>query len=102
MLVKTAARTAFVEAGLVLPKGNSDSAMARVVKLLDLDDLQITDDGQIDGLREQVEEIRGDFPELFGTTNGHRRVGRVDGADRSGTPTPKTAVERLTAQIMAG
>lgn len=100
MVVKAHARTAFVEAGLVLPKDNHDTAMARVLKLLDLDDLDITDDGQVDGLREQVEDIRRDFPELFATTNG-RRVPRVDGADRGAAPAaPKSSAEKLAATVM--
>lgn len=100
-LVRTAARSAFVEAGLVLPKNNPDGALARVMKLLDLDELDITDDGEIDGLAEQVEDIKADFPELF-AASGRSRAGKVDGADKPGSKTPKTAVERLTAQIMAG
>ena len=100
VLVRTAARTAFVEAGLALPKDGADEAMARVVRLLDLDDLDVTDDGQVDGLREQVEDIRRDFPELFSTT---KRAPRVDAAGKSGTPTPpKTAAERLAAQLTGG
>lgn len=101
LLVRTAARTAFVEAGLVLPKSNADGAMARVVKLLDLDDLEITDDGQVDGLREQVEEIRADFPELF-ATGGKARTGRVDGADKGsqGNGRAKTASEIQAAALM--
>ncbi len=83
-VVRNAARGAFIEAGLVLPKDNADGALARVVKLLDLDDLEITDDGEVDGLREQVEEIKVDFPHLFTTTTGRTRTGRVDGADKSG------------------
>src|SRR5690606_16271333 len=39
LVVRTAARTAFVEAGLTLPKDGGDEAMARVLRLLDLDDL---------------------------------------------------------------
>lgn len=102
LLVKTAARTAFVEAGLALPQDGADAAMARVIRLLDLDDLDVTDDGQVDGLREQVEDIRRDFPELFAAT---RKAGavpppRVDAAGKSAPGSaPKTAAERLVAQL---
>lgn len=99
LVVRAAARTAFVEAGLVLPKKNPDGAMARVLKLLDVDDLEIGDDGQVDGLREQVEEIRADFPELFATARS--RTGRVDGADKPGDRNgkPRSSAEAIAALL---
>jgi hypothetical protein len=74
--------------------------MARVFKLLDVDDLTIEDDGTVDGLAEQVEEIKGDFPELFAAV-GRSRAGRVDGADRgTGNGKPKTASEIQAAALL--
>lgn len=98
LVVRSAARSAFVEAGLVLPKDGTDAAMARVVRLLDLDDLDVADDGQVDGLREQVEEIRRDFPELFATARP--RPSKVDAADRpSAGVAPKSSADLLAAAI---
>jgi hypothetical protein len=82
VVVRTAARAAFLEAGLVLPKGRSDAAFNRAVKLLDLDELEITDDGDVEGLAEQIDDLKAEFPELFVST---RRPGRIDGAGREGT-----------------
>jgi len=100
MVVRTAARAAFIEAGLVLPKNNADAAMRRVLKLLDVDDLDIGDDGQVEGLREQVDEIKADWPDLFASTRS--RPGKVDGADRGsqGSGKPKTASEIQAAQLL--
>lgn len=95
LVVKAHARSAFVEAGLALPKDNPEGALARVLKLLDLDDIDVTEDGTVDGLREQVEDIRRDFPELFATTR--QRPARVDAADR-GAPAPK---QKSSAEILA-
>ncbi len=102
LMVKAAARSAFVEAGLTLPRDGADTAMGRVLKMLDMDDLEITDDGQVDGLREQVEDIRRDFPELFATAA--RRPARVDGADKPGqqNAAPKTSAERIAAGLLGG
>ncbi len=102
LVVRAAARSAFIEAGLALPKKNPDGAMARVLKLLDVEDLTIEDDGTVDGLAEQVEEIKGDFPELFTAAGRNGRAGRVDGADRSGQAPgkPKTASEIQAAALL--
>lgn len=99
-LVRSAARSAFLEAGLVLPKTNADGVMARVLKMLDLDDLDVADDGTVDGLAEQVAEIRGDFPELFATT---RKLSRVDGADKPGQTNgkPKTSADMIAGLLNA-
>ncbi|MDQ3760983.1 MAG: hypothetical protein M3460_04590 [Actinomycetota bacterium] len=102
LVVRAAARSAFIEAGLVLPKKNPDGAMARVLKLLDVEDLTIEDDGTLDGLTEQVEDIKADFPELFTAAGRNGRAGRVDGADRSGQANgkPKTASEIQAAALL--
>lgn len=101
-VVRSAARAAFASAGLVLPAKNADAALARVLKLLDVDDLEISDDGEVDGLSEQVEEIKTDFPELF-TASGKSRAGRVDGADRGQTNgKAKTASELQAAALLGG
>lgn len=100
MVVKAAARAAFAEAGLVMPKGNGDAAMGRVIRLLDLDDLDIDDDGQVSGLVEQIDDIKADFPELFAST---RRPARVDGADKpAGSAKPQSSADALAAMISGG
>ncbi len=37
----------------------------RMLKLLDLDDIQVDSDGEIDGLQDQIDELKKDFPEFF-------------------------------------
>jgi hypothetical protein len=39
--------------------------LERMIKLLDLDEIQVDSDGEIDGLNDQVEELKKDFPEFF-------------------------------------
>lgn len=103
MLVRQAARAAFAEAGLVTGKnGNADAAMKRVIRLLDLDDLDVDEDGSVDGLDEQIAEIKQEFPDLFGSaTGGRRRTGSVDGADKSGQAGSKvkSSAEALSDQL---
>ena len=106
MVVRSAARAAFTEAGLVLPKGNADRAMKRVMRLLDVEELDITDDGDVEGLSEQVEEIKADYPDLFagnGTGAGGRPRGggKVDASDRgTGGGKAKSASELQAAALL--
>lgn len=104
IVVKAAARAAFAEAGLVLPAGKTDTAMARAIRLLDLDDIDLKDDGSADGLAEQVAEIKAEFPELFAQKAAGRPVAKVDGADK-GTGSngkPKSSADLLASLITGG
>lgn len=80
--IRTAARAAFVEAGLVIPKGvEGEAAISDAVRLLDIEDLDFTDDGDVEGIEEQVAGIKRRLPGLFANSRG---VGRIDGADKGG------------------
>lgn len=98
LMVRAAARAAFAESGLALPEDRKDEALARAVRLLDEDALTVTDAGLIEGLAEQVEAIRSDFPDLF--TAPGRRAPRIQAADRpAGAKPPATSSARLAAQL---
>ena len=91
-VVKMAARSAFVEAGLVLPKGREDQTMSRALKLLNMDEVDVTEDGDVDGLSEQIAEVRADFPELF----ARRAPRNVDASDRGAAGgKPKSSAQLL-------
>jgi hypothetical protein len=93
LVVKAAARAAFAEAGI---KGD---AVHRVVRLLELEDLDVDEDGSVTGLTEQIEEIKQDFPELFAVAApATRRTPKVDGAGRAAPSTqPKSSAERIAS-----
>lgn len=98
LMVKAAARAAFVEAGLTLPAGRIDEVFARAVKLLDLEALTITDDGLVEGLGQQIEGIRADFPDLFSNT---RKAPRLQVADKpAGAAPPATSANRLAEALL--
>lgn len=71
--VRKAAAAALVEAGL---NGPAD----RLLKLIDMDEVEIDEDGELSGLDQQVRSLKKDFPSLFGARGG----GAIDGADRGG------------------
>jgi Phage minor structural protein GP20 len=82
-LVASAARVSLVAAGLV---GSPD----RLLKMIDHDDLEVDDDGEVSGLDEQVAELKAEYPELFskkvtktGSVNGGRRTSSGDGKKKS-------------------
>lgn len=96
-LVKLAAESALRSAGLALPEGSEDKALARAVRMLDTDALTITDDG-IEGLTEQIEALKTDLPDLFAPVR--RSVPRVQAGERPGAPTAsKSTAELLMAQL---
>lgn len=99
MVVKAHARAAFAEAGLVMPKGKTDTALARVLRLLDMADIDVDDDGEVSGLSEQIDDIKSDFPELFAQKPA--RVARVDGADKGNASNgkPKSSAEVMASLI---
>lgn len=97
-VVKAQARAEFASAGLVLPKKDDGTAMARVLRMLDLDELEVGEDGRVEGLAEQVEEIKAEFPEMFASA---RRPGGIDAAGRTGPgQKSKTSSDQLAAQLL--
>lgn len=80
LAVRSAAKAAFLEAGL---QGSTPERVAKLVRMLDLDSIAIDDDGDVRGLDEQVKSIKADYPELF--TAQDKKPPRVSASDRPGT-----------------
>lgn len=78
---------ALAEAGLQPEK------LKRAMKFLDLDSVSVDSDGEIDGLLEQIDSLREDFPEFFKRT----RMKDVASAKTVGTGN-KTADSTKTAK----
>lgn len=94
--VRAAAKAAFLEAGL---QGGSER-VAKMTKLLDLDALEIDDDGEVSGLAEQVATVKADYPELFGTQEKQQRTPRVSVSDRpSANGKSETLGDLVAAQV---
>lgn len=73
LVVNNAARSALTTAGLI---GSPD----RLLRLLDLDEIDVdSETGEIDGLTEQVTDLKKDYPHLFRKRGG----GSINAADRS-------------------
>lgn len=102
----------FVEKELI-SAGVKPNRISRLVKLMDMSDIEVDDKFNVLGVEEQIEELREEYPELFTayaeeakSEEGEekpkpkkRRAPRADAADK---PSPKmelTANEKLMAQL---
>lgn len=94
LVVRSAAGSALAEAGLI---GKPD----RLVKLLDMDEIDVDPEtGEIDGLSEQVADLRKEYPHLFrkrGTRN-------LDASDRGekGSKREKMTASEIQAAALRG
>lgn len=87
IIAQLAFKNALAEAGLV-------SGHNRMAKMLDLEDVEIDEEGSVTGLDDQVKALKKDFPELF----SKRKVveGKGDVGNRDGGPEQKkTSAERI-------
>jgi hypothetical protein len=90
-VVNSAARAAFLEAGAERPE--------RLLKLLDLDELDVTEKGNVEGLEEEVDRLKEEYPELFSKRRSGRRVETGDRSGNGSTRKKMTATERQAAQL---
>lgn len=74
---KTAARSELKAAGIPAEQVN------RLVGMLDLDSLDVDDEGEVDGLDEAIEELKADWPQLFNKRPAKRRRESVAGGGES-------------------
>ena len=100
-LVRTAAESQLERAGLVLPSDDDarDAKIGRVIKLLDLDNIELDDNGKLIGLGSEIDALKDAYPELF--TKGTKRVtqpGNNGGGKRSAAKA-KTATELQAEHI---
>lgn len=94
--VRSAAKAAFLEAGL---QGATPERVAKLVRMLDLDALEIDSDGEVTGLEDQVKSVKTDYPELFTPTD--RRPPRINGGDRPpSNGKVLTTGEKIAAQVL--
>ncbi len=79
---------------------NSLLPTSRLMKLMDLNEIEIGDDGKIEGLEDQIDLLKEDFPEAFAVAVVEekpvaRRVGSVDAGKK-----PVAPKKLSTAQAM--
>lgn len=98
--IKFAARGALASAGVDSAKLN------KALRLLDTDDLDLNEDDEVEGLEDQIEELKEEFPELFApkhdAASHGRRVPRVNGASQERQRKELTPTQRQVAMLQGG
>lgn len=97
-IIKAEARGSLKAAGI------DPKRVERAVGLLSLDDIDVDDDGTVEGLDEAIDDLRREWPELFAAAAGRRRRSVAgdddrDGAKRSG---PKLTPSQQQAKTLLG
>lgn len=95
--ISVAAKAAFVTAGCPADK------VGKLTRLLDQDDLDVDEDGDVTGLEEQIEAIKADYPQLFtGSSSSNGSTGKkagtgstLDMGSRVAPPRKKTMTQRM-------
>lgn len=103
--VRKVAKSALAEAGFV------GDVSPRILGWLDLDAIEVDEEGEIVGLEEQIEELKEDMPQLFkrssrngsgsGRTTSTKTTGRrsLDGGNKKAAKKEPTFAEQLAARL---
>lgn len=83
-IIRTQAEAALASAKIVNP--------SKSIKLLDLDDLKINDEGEVEGLSDAVKQLKEDYPNLVESSSTNPNVGGGDGGN---APKGKTNMDDL-------
>lgn len=96
IVVRTSARAALVGAGV------AEEKVPRLIKLMDLEEIEVGDDGEVSGVTEQVAALQEDYPELFAQPEPEKPKPRTakaaDGADK----TPARKKESTSELLLRG
>lgn len=90
--------------GALRGAGIDPKRLERAVGLIDLDELDVDDDGNVDGLDEALDALRDEWPELFAKQTRRRRdvAGREDRDGSGGGGGRKLSTAERHAQRLAG
>lgn len=75
--------------------------VGRLLKLVDLDALDVNDDGVLSGLAEEIAKLRTDFPEGFAAAET-KPAERKKPASKAAEEDRRTATERQAAAMLGG
>ncbi|MFE2072049.1 phage scaffolding protein [Streptomyces misionensis] len=89
MVVNLKAERTLSDAGITNPKAT---------KVLDFSKVTVTESGELEGLTEQLESLKEDFPELFGA--GDKKFsGGTDAANKQDVRPQKSSAEMLVDRL---
>lgn len=83
-------------------EGLNDVQAKKFSKLVNLDDIEVDDDGDLIGI--DLDELKEDFPQLFNTSNddapAKKQVRKLNNGDKSGAATPPSGLSDVTKQML--
>lgn len=97
---RVSVRAALSSAGL------TKEQVGRMIALVDLGDLDVDEDGEVDGVDEAIEDLRNDFPQLFeakaekGAQGGRRKVRSAVGGN--GVAKVEKSIGQIQAEALRG
>jgi len=96
LYVTRSAKAALTEAGLT-------SGTERFLKMIDLAEVDVDEDGELSGLDTQIEALKADYPELFGKkeVTPKKTTVKADAAGRRNTTTaPSTSASKISDRLL--
>jgi hypothetical protein len=99
-LVSAAARDALRDAGLLVPasKDKAEHAIKRALRLIDLSEVEVDEDGSVSGVEDQVRAVKRDYPELF-ARKGSSRVDAGAGSNGDLGKKSDTSADKIAALL---
>lgn len=100
--VRSAAKASLLEAGL---NDASDARISRLLKMIDMDEVDVDEDGDVNGLDDQIDAIKDDFPALFEAKKDEpkRKATKLDASGRksgSGGGEKLSVGEKIARQML--
>ena len=89
MVVNLKAERTLSDAGITNPKAT---------KVLDFSKVTVTESGELEGLTEQLESLKADFPELFGA-GGKEVSGGTDAANKKEARPQKSSADIIAERV---
>jgi hypothetical protein len=105
VVIKHAATSALRDAGFVFPDDKDARAtkLRRALKLMDVEDVEIDEDGEVLGLEDAIDELKAEWPELFAKAGGTRQRKRPGNTGGNGKPvTRKKSITEQQAEALFG
>lgn len=88
--------------GILKGLGASKDDLGALVRLLDIEDLELDDDGEVDGLDDQAIALKVRYPAMFGTKTKRRTIAGGSGDDAGGPKEDKRSDSQKQADAILG
>lgn len=97
-IIRSQGRSVLESLGMAFPRDAKDAkaALTRTLKLANLDDLELNEDGEVEGLEHELREVKRLYPQLF--RGGRVRTPGNAGGGRRPADKPRSATELQMAQ----